>query len=118
MSRRTYASVPETEVQAQPPRGGSALAFSSDDDEDDVEVDLEVFRKGQKLKRYHSANAYDSSQYASVASTRAPSQLSYNEAPFPTCPPTPYSNRPVSPGKPPRSPKISHRYQGAASAPM
>jgi hypothetical protein len=99
--------------------GGSTLAFSSDEEDDaDVEVDMiDMFRKGQKIKRYHSTNSYDR-EYASLSSTRAPSQISYSEAPFPTCPPTPYTNRPVSPGKPPRSPKIAHRYQGAVSAPM
>ncbi|ODM94128.1 Tensin-1 [Orchesella cincta] len=54
----------------------------------------------------------------SASSTRAPSQLSnVVETPFPTCPPTPYFNRPVSPGKPPRSPKGIRRQISAPTVP-
>lgn len=81
----------------------SHVSYSSEDDDD---VELEMFQRGRRVQRHYSESAYDRGM-TSASSTRAPSQLSnVVETPFPTCPPTPYFNqRPVSPGKPPRSPK-------------
>lgn len=89
------------------------------------------FGRGRRLQRYHSESAYDRRAAAAAAPSqqqyqsqstyeqqqrqppRPPSQQSYSsdytQTPgFPTCPPTPYLNRPVSP-KPPRSPKTQRK---------
>ncbi len=106
--------------QQQPSR-----TYSSDDDDDDVEIDVDIFQRGKKIQRHYSESTYDRTDRSggggyntSTVSSRAPSQQSYTETPFPICPPTPYvfTNRPISPpGKPPRSPKAIRRYQGATS---
>lgn len=129
----SYASPPSSSsqtpisLQSSTPRGNvsaapAPVAYSSDDD-DDVEID--IFQRGnKKIQRHYSESSYDRTDRGggyTNASSRAPSQLSQNyaETPFPICPPTPYTNRPVSPpGKPPRSPKAIRRYQGSLSSPM
>jgi hypothetical protein len=113
-------ATPTTQTQtpvSAPTSARGNIAYSTDDDEDDVE--MEMFQRGRKVQRHYSESAYDRG-YNTSSSSRAPSQQSYTETPFPICPPTPYTNRPQSPpGKPPRSPKASiRRYQGASSAPM
>lgn len=92
----------------------SHMSYSSEDDDD---VELEMYNRGRRLQRHFSETAYDRGM-TSASSTRAPSQLSnVVETPFPTCPPTPYFNRPVSPGKPPRSPKGIRRQISSTTVP-
>ncbi|XP_021964802.1 tensin homolog isoform X4 [Folsomia candida] len=117
-SHQQQASSSTFSTPSGPGRGrGQVVAYSSDDDDD---VELDIFQRGKKVQRHYSESTYDrTGGYNTSSSSRAPSQQSNVEGPFPTCPPTPYSNRPISPpGKPPRSPKAIRRYQGGSSAPI
>lgn len=100
--------------------------YSSDDDDFDTEVEaLETAYEspyghgprsllmGRRVERVQSDTLFDRMQRAASSQNYArigSGSESQRATPgFPTCPPTPYLNRPHSPAKPPRSPKSTTR---------
>ena len=138
----TYSSITRFTPSGRPQTTRSSAStpvaglYSSDDESEfDREVEREMFNRdrefrrvgvrptgtgmgggaGRGIQRYHSESAYDhraraSSQQSSYGST---SGVESSTPGFPTCPPTPYLNRPSSPAyKPPRSPKAARKGVG------